>query len=78
MSRDARAYEALQEGVFCALATLAAIQGAGLLDHLPASKEDDQRQGHGMWLLAMLEEKLTAIQKTVVEIEDGQAPVAAQ
>jgi hypothetical protein len=64
----------LQGGVSCALATLHAIDAAGLFDALPSEPADRDRHEHGVTLLHMLGDQLRRIQQQVNEL--GKAPAA--
>lgn len=68
----------LQEGVSCALATLRAIEGAGLLAVLPAEADAAKRQNHGMSLLNMLEDHLRSLQRQVDASAAGAAALRSE
>ncbi|WP_210359303.1 hypothetical protein [Sphingomonas beigongshangi] len=59
----------LQEGVSCALATIHAIHAADLFRDLPADAASQDQHNHGLWLLAMLNDHLRAIQGRVDSID---------
>lgn len=63
----------LQEGVSCALATLHSIEAASLFRGAPDSVSEAAAHNHGCWLIAMLSEHLTSIQRQVDGL-DGTAP----
>jgi hypothetical protein len=67
----------LQEGVSCALATLHAIEGAGLFQALPAEGDADQHN-HGTALLGMLEDQLRRIQQQVDALSGFPSPPTAE
>lgn len=74
LTNAVRSHEMLQEGLSCTLATLRAIVGAGFLDALPEGEDAKAQHNHGLWLLSMLEDKLTAIQ---AQIDAADAPAPA-